>query len=78
MELFYSPHALWRIERRGIPKSDIVAVVAYPSKVARAKRGRVNYFGDGPQCGFRIRVTIARMRYVVTVTWADFRKGVSP
>lgn len=70
----FTQHALERLAEREIPQSDAEYVVANPSKTAAANDSCTNFWGYGPQCGYRIRVTVLANGRVKTVAWADSRK----
>lgn len=72
--MIYSSHARRRMELRGIPVADVEAIVLRPTKVAPGENGATNYWGYGPRCRYRVRVTVFPGGVVGTVTWADRRK----
>ncbi len=73
--MIFEEHALLRMRMRGIPPLDAMAVVMNPQKVAPGHAGRTNYWGVGPSCRYRIRVTVNQDGSIRTVAWADPRKA---
>lgn len=72
--MLFSPHARRRMRLRGIRESDVVFVVTRPTKIASGDYGAMNYWGNCPESGYRIRVTVYPDGGVGTVAWADRRK----
>jgi hypothetical protein len=66
-------HVVARMLQRGISWSDVLAVVARPTKTTAGHSGRMNYFGyaEGRR---RIRVTLDADGAVVTVANAQTRQ----
>jgi uncharacterized protein YuzE len=49
----FSDHARNQTRDRGIPEGDVEVVLARPAK-APGRKGATNFWGYGPECGFRI------------------------
>jgi len=73
--MIFEQHAIDQMNDRGILRSDAEAVVRNPDKIEPGYDSRTNFWGYGPVCGYRIRVTVNADGTVKTVAWADNRKG---